>query len=236
MRAAVARADRLLHLVQQLRRRQRPVSAETLADELGVSIRSIYRDIQSLRAQGAEIAGEPGIGYVLKPGFLLPPLMFSDDEIEALVLGLQFALDQGDRTLGRAAKDAVGKLRAVLPPDLRHLIDDAGVVAVPAWGRQDDAIDLALVRRAIREQRKVELGYVDAKGEVTTRVIWPIAVAFHERVRTVVAWCELRQAYRTFRSDRIRDFVAQESRYPRPRKAMIREWRAIVGARPAAFE
>ena len=232
----MARADRLLHLVQQLRRRQRPVSAETLADELDVSVRSIYRDIQTLRQQGAEIAGEPGIGYVLKPGFLLPPLMFSDDEIEALVLGLQFALEQGDETLGRAAKDAVGKLRAVLPPDLRQLVDDAGVVAVPVWGRTDDAIDLALVRRAIREQRKVELDYVDVKGEASTRVIWPIAVAFHERTRTIVAWCELREAYRTFRSDRIRSLVASPTRYPRPRKAMLREWRAIVGAPLQAFE
>jgi len=232
----VARADRLLSLVQHLRRRQRPVSAETLAEELDVSIRSIYRDIQTLRSQGAEIAGEPGIGYVLKPGFLLPPLMFSDDEIEALVLGLQFALEQGDSTLGRAAKDAVGKLRAVLPPDLRQLIDDAGVIAVPPWSREEDAIDLSLVRRAIREQRKVELDYVDVKGDSTSRVIWPIAVAFHERTRTVVGWCELRQAYRTFRSDRIRGFVALPARYPRPRKALLREWRAIVGAPPQVFE
>jgi len=132
----VSRAERLLRLVQVLRRYRQPVGALALADELEVSIRSVYRDVQTLRAQGATIEGEPGVGYVLRPGFLLPPLMFSDDELEALVLGLRLTVEHADDALGRAASDVVAKLRAVLPKDLRAVVDETALLAGPALLRR----------------------------------------------------------------------------------------------------
>src|SRR5947209_9862278 len=122
---AVARAERLLALIQVLRRHRFPVSGQAIADELGVSLRTVYRDVQTLIGQGAAIDGEAGVGFVLRPGFVLPPLMFTDDEIEALVLGLRFVTQRTDAPLERAAKDALAKIAAVLPEDLRESV--AGV-------------------------------------------------------------------------------------------------------------
>jgi len=127
----VARAERLLDLIQVLRRHRYPVSGQAIADELGVSLRTIYRDIQTLIGQGAAIDGEAGVGFVLRPGFVLPPLMFTDDEIEALVLGLRFVTQRTDAPLERAAKDALAKIAAVLPEDLRETIAGVGLLAVP---------------------------------------------------------------------------------------------------------
>lgn len=150
---AVSRADRLLRLIQVLRRHRRPVSAQQLADELEISIRSVYRDVQTLRAEGATIDGEPGVGYVLRPGFLLPPLMFTDEELEALLLGLRLTAVHADDALARAAAEVVAKLRAVLPKDLRVLLDEIALSAGPALSRPEETVDLAELRRAIREQR-----------------------------------------------------------------------------------
>src|SRR5678815_3571961 len=119
----MSRAARLLSLVDTLRRYRRPVTAETLAEELGVSPRSVYRDVATLRAQGAQIEGEAGVGYVLRPGFLLPPLMFSDEELDSLVLGLRLCAEHGDDELAKAAHGVMAKVRAVLPRDLaRHAV------------------------------------------------------------------------------------------------------------------
>src|SRR5947208_3487229 len=128
---AVARAQRLLELIQVLRRHRRPVSGETLAAELGVSLRTLYRDIQTLIGQGAAIDGEAGVGYVLRPGFVLPPLMFSDEEIEALVLGSRWVAQRTDEPLARAAANAIAKVAAVLPDDLRDSIEHNGLLAGP---------------------------------------------------------------------------------------------------------
>ena len=126
-----SRSARLLTLIQALRRHRRPVTAQQLATELSVSVRTIYRDIETLVAQGAPIAGEAGIGFVMRPGFLLPPLMFRDEEIEALILGSRWVAQLPDPSLGRAAADAVAKIVAVLPDRLRHRVEDAGLFAVP---------------------------------------------------------------------------------------------------------
>ena len=115
----MSRAERLLELMQCLRRHRYPVGGAALASELGISVRTLYRDIAALQAQGARIDGEPGVGYVLRPGFMLPPLMFSEDEIEALVLGSRWVADRADDPLGRAARNALAKIAAVLPTDLR---------------------------------------------------------------------------------------------------------------------
>src|SRR5262245_57724845 len=128
----MARAERLLDLIQVLRRHRHPVSGQALANELGVSLRTVYRDIQTLIGQGAAIDGEAGVGYVLRPGFVLPPLMFSDEEIEALVLGSRWVAQRTDEPLARAAANAIAKIAAVLPDDLREGIEGTGLLAGPA--------------------------------------------------------------------------------------------------------
>lgn len=224
--AVMSRANRLLRLVQLLRRHRQPVSAAALGEELGVSVRSVYRDVDALREQGAIIEGAAGVGYVLRPGFLLPPLMFTDEEMEAIVLGLRLTVEHGDEALGRAAAEVVAKLRAVLPRDLKALVDETALLAGPSRGRPAEQIDLAEVRRAIREQRKARIAYADARGAQTERVVWPIALGFFERSRVVVAWCEERVDFRSFRADRITGWTTDSARFDRPRAVLLAEWRA----------
>ncbi|MBV8537554.1 MAG: YafY family transcriptional regulator, partial [Alphaproteobacteria bacterium] len=212
-------------LLQVLRRHRRPVTAASLAAELGVSERTVYRDIATLAGQGALIEGEAGIGYVLRPGFLLPPLMFGDDEIEALVLGLRWVSDRGDEALGAAAADALAKISAVLPPELREKAGDAGVLVGPGAAIPSGRADLAELRRAIRGERKLRISYADAGGRRTSRMIWPFALAFFDQVRMVAAWCETRQDFRHFRTDRIAAAEVSSQRYPRRRRALLAEWR-----------
>ena len=225
----MARAQRLLELIQVLRRHRRPVSGQTLSDELGVSLRTVYRDIQTLIAQGASIDGEAGVGYVLRPGFVLPPLMFSDEEIEALVLGSRWVAQCTDEPLARAAQNAIAKIAAVLPPDLRDSIEGNGLLAGPGAEPKPTPIDLTPIRQAIRTERKLVLQYADAKGGRTKRTVWPVALGFFDRVRVLAAWCELRQDYRHFRTDRIVTLQLTDKRYPRRRRAMMQEWRSIEG-------
>jgi len=219
------RADRLLRLVQVLRRFRQPVTAQALAEELEVSVRSVYRDVQTLRGEGATIEGEPGIGYVLRPGFLLPPLMFSDDELEALVLGLRLTAAHADDALARAAADVVAKLRAVLPKDLRTVVDETALLAGTAAARPVEHIELSDVRRAIREQKKARIQYSNERGESSERTIWPLGLGFFQRARLVVAWCEMRADFRSFRTDRITSWETLPARLPRSRTALLREWR-----------
>ena len=208
----MSRAERLLDLIQVLRRHRRPVSGQALADELGVSLRTVYRDIQTLIGQGAAIDGEAGIGFVLRPGFVLPPLMFTDEEIEALVLGLRFVARQTDAPLERAAADALAKIAAVLPDDLRDRVADVGLIAAPV--AVAEAIDLAPLRAAIRSEHKVVLDYADKQGE---------------RTRVIAAWCELRADFRHFRTDRIAALRLTGRRYPQRRRALMRQWRESEG-------
>jgi predicted DNA-binding transcriptional regulator YafY len=223
----LSRSERLFNLLQTLRRFRRPVSGDTLARELGISIRTLYRDIATLQAQGADIEGEPGLGYVLRPGFILPPLMFSEDEIEALVLGSRWVAARGDDTLGLAARDVLAKIAAVLPAPLRDSLDAANLFAVPMRTVAGASVDLGVIRMAIRLERKLSIRYRDGSGADTRRLIWPFAIGFFDRVHVVVAWCELRKDYRHFRTDRIADLTATDTRYGRRRQAMLKEWRAI---------
>ncbi len=225
----MSRTERLLDLLQTLRCHRLPVSGHQLAAETGISLRTLYRDIATLQAQGADIQGEPGVGYVLKPGFMLAPLMFSVEELEALVLGSRWVAERSDPRLGEAALNALAKIAAVLPPALREELH-----AVPLLvGRNTETalehIDFEQIRRAIRQEQKLEIFYRDDKGAATERIIWPFAVGFFERVRVLMAWCELRQNYRHFRTDRIASLTLGE-RYPRRRHAMLKEWRALHAA------
>lgn len=219
------RAERLLDLIQGLRRRRRPVTAETLASELDVSVRTVYRDIAALLRQGVPVRGEAGIGYVLDAGFDLPPLMFSPDEIEAVLVGMRWLSERADPTLARAAEDVVAKVAAVLPPHLRPILLD-GALFAPAYCKDAivDQVDAAAIRAAIRNGRKLEITYRDEASNRSQRVIWPIGMTFFDRVRVVIAWCELRQAFRHFRTDRIAVLLAREERYPARRADLFRRW------------
>src|SRR5215510_10189308 len=168
----MARSQRLLELIQVLRRHRQPVSGQALADELGVSLRTVYRDVQTLVGQGATIDGEAGIGFILRPGFVLPPLMFSDEELEALVLGLRWVAQRTDASFEHAAMNALAKIAAVLPDDLRDNVEGIGLIAVPS--RDGEArLDLAPIRAAIRSEQMVMLDYADVNGQHTRRTVWP---------------------------------------------------------------
>lgn len=225
----MSRSQRLLDLIQILRRHRRPVSGATLADESGVSLRTLYRDIETLKAQGAHIDGEAGVGYVLRPGFMLPPLMFTEEEIEALVLGSRWVADRADTQLGDAARNALAKIAVVLPDDLRTSLDTSSLLIGPCDPISAGDAELASIRAAIRAERKLQIVYSDGKKAQTRRLIWPIALAFFDRVRMVVAWCELRNGYRHFRTDRIAALKPTSKRYPRRRQALLKEWRSLEG-------
>ncbi len=222
------RAERLFNLVEYLRRHRRPVTAEAMAEDMEVSLRTVYRDMQALAVNGVPVRGEAGIGYVLDPGFDLPPLMFSTDEIEAVILGMQFVAERGDPRLATSADSVIAKLTAVVPEKLKPLIAD-GAFFAPDFGKQQAAlIDESLVRQAIREERKVHIRYTDQAGEETHRAIWPFALAYLDRVRMVAAWCELRNDIRHFRTDRILEMSELRERYPRRRTALLREWKQLT--------
>lgn len=225
----MSRSERLLDLLQILRRHRYPVSGTKLAAELDISVRTLYRDIAALQRQGAAIDGEAGIGYVLRPGFTLPPLMFSEEEIEALVLGSRWVADRADSRLAGAARNALAKIAAVLPDKSRAELDGSTLFIGPGEVVADDDVELGLIRQAIRTERKLDIRYRDQNDNGSQRTIWPIALAFFDRVRVVVAWCELRQAFRHFRTDRITALVTSETRYPRRRHALLKAWREQEG-------
>ena len=225
----MSRSERLLDLIQILRRHRRPVSGQALAAETGVSIRTLYRDIATLQGQGAGIEGEPGVGYVLRPGFMLPPLMFSEEEIEALALGLRWVGKRADQRLGNAARDASAKIAAVLPEDLRRDMENSTLLVGPGERLQEGMADLGVIRSAIRKERKLKIAYRAEDGAVSERMIWPYALAFFERVRVVAGWCELRGDYRHFRVDRIERLEESSERSPRRRLEMLKEWRTREG-------
>jgi predicted DNA-binding transcriptional regulator YafY len=228
----MSRAERLLDLIQILRRHRRPVAGKLLAEELGISLRTLYRDIASLQAQGAGIEGEAGIGYVLKPGFMLPPLMFSEEEIEALVLGSRWVAERGDQRLAAAAKNALARIAAVLPEDLRETLDATSLLVGPGEPIAAGEAGLPTIREAIRSERKLAIAYADKGSKETRRTIWPFALGFFDRTRVVAAWCELRRDFRHFRTDRITALELTKTRYPRRRQALLKEWREIEGIKP----
>ncbi|WP_368517134.1 helix-turn-helix transcriptional regulator [Rhizobium sp.] len=198
------RADRLFQIIQILRRSSRPVTAATLADELEVSKRTVYRDVADLMSQRVPIEGEAGFGYLLSPGYEMPPLMLTPEEIEAVVLGAQWVAGRADKTLANAARDVVAKITAIVPEHLRPLILEPSVSAKPPLQEaEEENIDLPMLRAAIREGRKLRLRYRSDAGVESTRIVWPVILGYSDTSRILVAWCELRQGFRHFRTDRI---------------------------------
>ena len=226
----MTRSERLLALLHVFRRHRQPVTSAHLAVELGVSVRAVYRDIQALCRQGACIEGEAGLGYILKPGFLLPPLMLTDDEVEALILGSRWVAQRTDQPLAKAAGDALVKVMAVLPANLRRTGRDAPELLVaPDEGLKIQGVDLTVLRKAIRAEYKVKIAYRGTSGVLSERTIWPIVLAFFDRARVLAAWCELREDFRHFRTDRIEGVEFNGIRYPTRRHALLRQWRSAEG-------
>lgn len=220
----MTRTERLLELIQIFRRSPYAISGEALAQELGISLRTVYRDIATLRVQGAPIEGAPGVGYLLKPGFTLPPLMFSVEELEALLLGSRWVNATADRKLAWAARNAIAKISSVLPRDVKREFETSNLwVGERSHPAQHDVV-LQTIRKSIRDQRKVALVYRDEAGQVSERTIWPFVVGFMESCQIVAAWCETRKAYRRFRIDRISQCRSEESTYPSPREELLKEW------------
>jgi len=226
------KASRLFEIIQILRPARKPVTAAAIAAQLEVTIRSIYRDIAALQAMRVPIEGERGIGYILRPGFTLPPLMLSIEETEAIVLALALLDRTGDTELRRAAKRVNRKIAAVVPEPLGRTFS---ADALHAWGTvapAPDAVDLALVRRAIRDEQKLLIGYRDEAGNATQRVIRPIALIYYSQTANIVAWCEMRDAVRNFRADRVSHCEAREDFFPgqgdRLRQVWIDGWQQPI--------
>lgn len=199
------RADRLFQIVQLLRGR-RVVTAGELAQELEVSLRTIYRDVQDLMASGVPIEGEAGVGYCLPRGFDLPPLMFEDEEIGALVLGARMVEAWGDAALAKRARSVLSKVEAVLPERLRPRLNEVELY-VPLRLPSEIRHNVECLRRGIDQKRRVRFGYTDRDGRATERDVRPICLAFWGTVWTAGAWCELREDFRNFRPDRMRDIA-----------------------------
>ncbi|MEZ5657066.1 MAG: YafY family protein [Burkholderiaceae bacterium] len=221
----MSRARRLLDLIQLLRAHRYPVAGQSLATALGVSLRTVYRDIATLQAQGASIEGEPGFGYSLRPGFMLPAMMFTEDEVEALALGSRWVARGHDRGLSRAANSALSKIASALPDDLRASLDANALLVGGSASAADALIDLADMRRAIRLQHKIRIAYRDARGEPSDRLVWPVALGYFDRVCMLAAWCELRVEFRHFRVDRILSLSIESTPIPRARRTLLEAWR-----------
>lgn len=200
------RADRLFQIIQILRRTIQPVTAAALADELEISVRTVYRDVSDLIGRRVPIEGVTGLGYVLASDYDMPPLMLTPDEIEVVVLGAQWVAGHSDKVLANAARDVVAKIATVVPANLRPYLIEPSVGVKPPTAEAEESIDTASLRSAIRNGLKMRLRYRSEGGQETARTVWPVILGYGETSRLLVAWCELRQSFRHFRTDRIVDF------------------------------
>ena len=197
------RADRLFQIIQILRRSTRPVTAAALAEELEVSKRTVYRDVADLIGQRVPVEGEAGLGYLLASDYDMPPLMLTPDEIEAVTLGAQWVAGRSDKVLSNAARDVIAKIAAIVPERLRPFIVEPSVGVKPTTAEPEERVDPSSLRSAIRNGRKLRLRYRSEAGEETERIVWPVILGYAETSRLLVAWCELRQGFRHFRTDRM---------------------------------
>ena len=226
------RAERLFQIIQILRRARAPVTASAIAEELETSVRTIYRDIAELLAQRVPVRGEAGIGYLMDKGFDLPPLMLTPDEIEAAVLGAQWVAGRADPQLARAARDLVAKIGAVIPSHLRPFLLEATATTISMPTVRADTLDVGRLRASIRGQLKVHLFYRGEDGVETRRTVWPFAIGYYETVRVIAAWCEMRQDFRHFRTDRVLGAEFAQERYPARREALRAAWRKAMADAP----
>ena len=221
------RADRLFQIVQILRSR-RLTTAAYLAEMLEISERSIYRDIQDLLCSGVPINGEAGRGYVLEPGFDFPPLMFTQEELQTLMIGMRLASQCGDRSLRQSAEQIIAKVDAVLPAQLKPALERT-VMDVPlSLLEESTAATLAVLRRAAGNEQKVQFQYCDENNASSERIVRPLELAFWGKVWTLVSWCELRNDFRNFRLDRISNMTLLDQYFsPEPGKTVENYYRKL---------
>lgn len=225
----MSRSERLLQLMQILRRYRYPVTGAELASELGISLRSVYRDIASLQQQGARIEGSAGLGFILKPGYQIPPLMFNEEEIAALVLGSRWVIQRGDSELIKAARDALAKIAAVLPEASRLELEHNGLLIGPGHALPANDEIVQSVRRAIRREQKLKIRYADAQQQQSQRIVWPCALGYFDHALVLVAWCESRQDFRHFRIDRVQAAELATEKSGVPRLTLLQRWRQQMG-------
>ncbi len=223
----MTRTERLLTLLQVLRTYRHPVSGQRLAERLNISLRTLYRDIATLQAQGAEIEGEAGIGYILKPSFFLPPLMFSQTEIEALLLGIQWVFQYGDAPLSKAATNALGKITDVLPTNIKNGMNTFALRVGPPMQESLAKENLTILREAIRNQKKIRLDYQSQEEKSSQRIVWPFTIGYFTDGRILVAWCEKQRDYRHFKTSGIISAEILNEPYPISRDSLFREWQAL---------
>ena len=225
------RADRLFQIIQLLRRRH-VLTANALAQELEVSERTIYRDMADLIGSGVPIDGEAGVGYMLRKGFDLPPLMFTEGEIEAMVLGVRIVSSWGDAALARAAQDALARIESALPERLRSRLEGTRLYA-PGFHVSPRTVEsISALRGAIELQRKVWMAYTDPSDAGTERTIRPLGLFFWGSTWSVTAWCELRNDFRNFRLDRATEFRWLEERFESPPGETLDDYLAMVRNEP----
>lgn len=224
----MTRTQRLLTLLQILKENRYPITAEVLADKLQISVRSIYRDIESLRNQGAEITGEAGIGYQLKSGLLLPPLTFDINELEALILGLRWVESNTDKELSHSALRAINKINAVITTQHQTLLEQNTLFVPTNRIIEVDHTIAKDMRFSLREEKKAKIDYQDAQKQLSTRIIWPIAVGYFQDSQVIAAWCELRQSYRHFRLDRIIAYEVLSENLPYPKNYLLSRWKKEI--------
>jgi predicted DNA-binding transcriptional regulator YafY len=228
------RADRLFQIIQFMRRRG-VTTAAALADALEVSERTVYRDVRDLVLSGVPIDGEAGVGYRLRKGFDLPPLMFTATELEALVLGTRVVMSWADPALANAAQAALARIEAALPEDLRSRLN-APLFAPGFHVRQEVLERMGVLRAAIDQHRKVLLDYRDVEGSSTQRTVRPLALSFWGSVWSLTAWCELRSDFRSFRLDRANSIDTLPERFQdesgKTLEDFLRGMEESIGTRP----
>ncbi|MEP3276647.1 MAG: YafY family protein [Stappiaceae bacterium] len=220
----MSRSDRLIRMMQVLRRLPSPVTASRLAAEMEISERSIYRDIQSLRASGAVIDGEAGYGYTLTEDPSLPPMHFEADEVEALALGLHTVAKLGNSEFTYAAQNALVKLEASLTASMRLRLRHATVGSHILRSPSDTGKDFPQLREAIWCEQVVRLEYLDLNDQFSKRKIWPLSIYFFDEVQAIIAWCCLREDFRMFRLDRVQSIEFMEEFFRPKRVGLLREY------------
>lgn len=228
------RADRLFEIIQVLRGASAPISAESIARRLEVSKRTLYRDIAALIGQRVPIRGEAGIGYVLERGFDMPPLMLTEDEIDAAALGARWVASRGEPELADAARSLLAKIEAVVPDALKAGLIDAATSVAPVV-QAPEAVSARILRGAIRAHRKLRIAYRTDDGQPTERVIWPILLGYRDIGRILAAWCELRQDFRYFRTDRMTAAEMLADAVPERQLALRARWEAAMAIERARY-
>ena len=219
----MSRSIRLLNLLQLLREYRYPVTAQVLAERLQISQRSVYRDIETLREQGAEIEAAAGLGFQLREDFLLPPITMNETEIEAIVLALNWLNYIPDQALKSASTSVLAKLNAVLPEHRQQLLQQTTLRAINVWLPVNEAL-VEQVRLAIRQQVKILVDYADEQQRVSSRVLWPFALGYFNDRIVLAAWCELRNGFRHFRIDRIQQLNLSQELYPQFKQQLFQQW------------